>query len=57
MTNYIILGRFQPFHIGHEFLVNESKLVGKDDKITIAIGSAQAGERCLILGLLMREKQ
>ena len=48
MTNYIILGRFQPFHIGHEFLVNEAaKLVGKDDKITIAIGSAQAGGEML----------
>jgi len=48
MTNYIILGRFQPFHIGHEFLVREVlKLIGKDDQITIAIGSAQAGGEML----------
>ena len=45
MTRYIVLGRFQPFHKGHEFLVNSAlKLCHKsDDELVIAIGSAAKG--------------
>ena len=44
MTNYIVLGRFQPFHIGHAFLVSKAFELAEDsDKVTICIGSGQAG--------------
>ena len=44
MTRYIVLGRFQPFHMGHEYLVKSAcEHVGDDDKLVIAIGSQQAG--------------
>ena len=44
MTEYIVLGRFQPFHKGHEYLINTAlNYVGESSKLTIAIGSAQLG--------------
>ena len=44
MVNYIVLGRFQPFHFGHEFLVSKAlDLAKEEDKVTICIGSGQAG--------------
>ncbi len=44
MTRYIVLGRFQPFHMGHEYLVKAAcEHVGEDDQLIIAIGSQQAG--------------
>ena len=45
MTRYIVLGRFQPFHKGHEFLVNSALELCRqsDDELVIAIGSAAKG--------------
>lgn len=45
MTRYIVLGRFQPFHKGHEFLVNSALELccQTDDELVIAIGSAAKG--------------
>ena len=45
MTRYIVLGRFQPFHKGHEFLVNSALelCLQSDDELVIAIGSAAKG--------------
>ena len=44
MTRYIVLGRFQPFHMGHEYLVKAAyEQAGEDDQLVIAIGSQQAG--------------
>ena len=37
---HIVLGRFQPFHLGHAWLVEQALEKGN---VTIAIGSAQAG--------------
>tara|TARA_Y100000766_G_scaffold284372_1_gene302688 strand:+ start:20453 stop:21004 length:552 start_codon:yes stop_codon:yes gene_type:complete len=44
VAKYIVLGRFQPFHNGHEYLIRSAyELVGEDDQLVIAIGSQQAG--------------
>ena len=45
MTRYIVLGRFQPFHKGHEFLLNSALELSRqtDDELVIAIGSAAKG--------------
>lgn len=45
MTRYIVLGRFQPFHKGHEFLVNSALELCQqsDDELVIAIGSSSKG--------------
>jgi len=44
MVKYIILGRFQPFHMGHEFLVNSAlDLAGEGDEVIVAVGSAAKG--------------
>ena len=44
MTRYIVLGRFQPFHMGHQYLVESAfNHVEKGDKLILAIGSKQAG--------------
>ena len=40
MSRYIVLGRFQPFHKGHEFLVNCAFDLAGDSEVIIAIGSA-----------------
>ena len=41
MMNYIVLGRFQPLHNGHVFLIEKAlDLAGDDDKVIVAIGSA-----------------
>lgn len=43
MSRYIVLGRFQPFHKGHEFLVNCAFDLAGDNEVIIAIGSASKG--------------
>mgnify|MGYP005711401355 FL=1 len=44
MTEYFVLGRFQPFHRGHESLINCAlNYLDESSKLTIAIGSAQLG--------------
>lgn len=44
MARFIVLGRFQPFHLGHEYLVKAAfEHVGEHDQLVIAIGSQQAG--------------
>ena len=43
MSVHIVLGRFQPFHLGHEFLVEFAlEKAGSNGSVTIAIGSANA---------------
>lgn len=39
MQNIVVLGRFQPFHKGHEYLVKSAVRLGM---VTIAIGSSEA---------------
>ncbi len=41
MPNVIVLGRFQPFHKGHEYLLLEAL---KSGSLVIAIGSSQANQ-------------
>ena len=43
MSRHIILGRFQPFHKGHEYLVNLAFELAGDNEVIIAIGSASKG--------------
>jgi nicotinamide-nucleotide adenylyltransferase len=43
MTRCIVLGRFQPFHLGHAGLVEAAMEVAGGDEVVVAIGSAQAG--------------
>tara|TARA_B100001115_G_scaffold184459_1_gene187034 strand:- start:5418 stop:5966 length:549 start_codon:yes stop_codon:yes gene_type:complete len=43
VSNYIVLGRFQPLHKGHEYLLNSAFDLAGDNKLTIAVGSAQKG--------------
>ena len=43
MSRYIVLGRFQPFHKGHEYLVNSAFELAGDNELVIAIGSASKG--------------
>ncbi len=44
MTRFIVLGRFQPFHKGHEHLLNEAfRICEETDELVIAIGSASKG--------------
>lgn len=43
MTRCIVLGRFQPFHLGHAGLVLAAMEVAGGDEVVVAIGSAQAG--------------
>ncbi len=43
MSLYIVLGRFQPFHNGHEYLVNSAFDLAGDNEVVIAIGSAGKG--------------
>ncbi len=44
MARYIVLGRFQPFHMGHEHLVRSAfEHVEDGDQLVVAIGSKQAG--------------
>ena len=39
--NYIVLGRFQPLHNGHVFLIEHAlELAGNNGRVTVAIGSA-----------------
>jgi len=42
MTRFVVLGRFQPFHKGHAFLVEKAlSLATNSDEVVVAIGSAQ----------------
>jgi cytidyltransferase-like protein len=43
MTRCIVLGRFQPFHLGHARLVEAAVNHADGDEVVVAIGSAQAG--------------
>ena len=43
MSRCIVLGRFQPFHLGHALLVESAIELAKGDEVVVAIGSAQAG--------------
>ena len=43
MSRYIVLGRFQPFHKGHGYLVNSAFDLAGDNELVIAIGSAGKG--------------
>ncbi|MGY8699313.1 MAG: adenylyltransferase/cytidyltransferase family protein, partial [Candidatus Poseidoniales archaeon] len=44
MARYIVLGRFQPFHMGHEYLVKSAlEHLEVGDQLVVAIGSKQAG--------------
>ena len=44
MARYIVLGRFQPFHMGHEYLVKSAlEHLEAGDQLVVAIGSKQAG--------------
>lgn len=43
MTRCIVLGRFQPFHLGHAALVKAAgKHAGAEGEVVVAIGSSQA---------------
>ena len=39
----IVLGRFQPFHLGHASLVKAAVTNANGDEVVVAIGSSQAG--------------
>ena len=43
MTRCIVLGRFQPFHLGHAGLVKAAVEHANGGVVVVAIGSAQAG--------------
>ena len=44
MDRFIVLGRFQPFHKGHEYLVKTAySMMSDEDELVVAIGSQQAG--------------
>lgn len=43
MSRYIVLGRFQPFHKGHEYLLNRAFEFAKEGEVVIAVGSASKG--------------
>ena len=38
----IVLGRFQPFHNGHAFLVKQAAAAFPDEPVMVAVGSAQS---------------
>ncbi|MBT5661545.1 MAG: adenylyltransferase/cytidyltransferase family protein, partial [Euryarchaeota archaeon] len=43
MTRCIVLGRFQPFHLGHASLVKAAaEHAGENGELIVAIGSSQA---------------
>ena len=42
MTRCIVLGRFQPFHLGHASLVEAAIDHAQGDEVVVAIGSAQS---------------
>jgi nicotinamide-nucleotide adenylyltransferase len=41
MTRAIVLGRFQPFHKGHAYLVMQAALVHPNQPVMVAIGSSK----------------
>ena len=43
MPRCIVLGRFQPFHLGHAGLIRAAVQHADGDEVVVAIGSAQAG--------------
>lgn len=50
----LVIGRFQPFHKGHLFLINKSLEIA--DTIVLAIGSAQKSDEKNPFGLEARKK-
>ena len=42
MPRCIVLGRFQPFHLGHAGLIQAAVEHAKGDEVVVAIGSSQA---------------
>ena len=42
MSMAIVLGRFQPFHNGHAYLVEQAATLFPDQRVMVAIGSAQS---------------
>ena len=43
MTRFVVLGRFQPFHKGHQYLVEKALSLAKDsDEVIVAVGSSQS---------------
>ena len=42
MSMAIVLGRFQPFHNGHAYLVEQAATLFPDQSVMVAIGSAQS---------------
>ena len=43
MVDYIVLGRFQPFHNGHAYLLSRAFEFAGENDVVIAIGSASKG--------------
>ena len=43
MNRYIILGRFQPFHKGHEYLLHTTFDLAGENEVVVAIGSSSKG--------------
>ena len=43
MKRCIVLGRFQPFHLGHAGLIQAAADHAEGGEVVVAIGSAQAG--------------
>ncbi len=43
MDRYIVLGRFQPFHKGHEYLLNTTFDLAAGNEVVVAIGSSSKG--------------
>ena len=64
MRRALFVGRFQPFHKGHEYALNY--ILSKEDEVIIAIGSSQenftlknpltAGERVEIIWYYLKKK-
>ena len=57
MVRTVVLGRFQPFHCGHEGVVNAALLHAGSDDVMIAIGSWQPRLRCGTHGPLQNAKR
>ena len=43
MKRCVVLGRFQPFHLGHAYLVEAAAEHAGGGEVVVAVGSAQAG--------------
>ncbi len=61
----LLVGRFQPFHLGHLAVVKEIRTARADDELILGVGSAQesytwknpftSGERLEMIGRALRE--